>query len=123
MVAHRPNLTPGDREAIVRAYREHVRVDVIVERFGIWVSTLYQLLHAEGEPLRGQRRDKPTTERAMADLAIGYAAAETLRLRAQLTDGYPTSNDPLIIGEHEVKPVECPHCKCALPWALVKGWR
>lgn len=33
------------------------------------------------------------------------------------------SGDPNVIGEHEVPAVHCPHCRRALPWALIKGWR
>ena len=44
------------------------------------------------------------------------------RLQAQ-AGPFPTSGDPLIIGEHEVAPVRCCHCDQALPWPLVKGWR
>jgi hypothetical protein len=36
---------------------------------------------------------------------------------------YPVSGDPNIIGEHEVRPLCCPHCNGQLPWALIKGWR
>lgn len=36
---------------------------------------------------------------------------------------YPTSGNPLIIGEHEVRPVCCEGCGRAVPWDLIKGWR
>jgi len=38
-------------------------------------------------------------------------------------DRYEKGFDPDLIGEHEVKPVRCPCCGHAIPWALIKGYR
>ena len=95
-------------ERACRMYRARASISRIVVATGLTPYRIMQAVDKHGISRKG-RGNVPRADNVI-----------NLRLPKS---GYPTSGDPNIIGEHEVPPVCCPHCRKAVPWAIIKGWR
>jgi hypothetical protein len=129
---NRPKPTEEQREQIASHYLLNTPVAEIAAQYAVHFRVVYEILEEYGVPKRG-RGANAGAPRGITRLernkmqAVEERREQTddkiLRLQRAVRAGYPTSGDPNIIGEHEVPPVCCPHCRKTLPWQLLKGWR